>query len=280
MNSIMNKIKKYAKLIISVGILVIIAVGVLGYIALAPLQDDKAINAIKYEYDNGTVFSGDGQINKDQFKNFVRDLNYQFVQTKFDILKPVYSLVRAQYYPKDNLSDGNKVHNVISIYLERKGLLDWKVVDTKDSAITGLSFQDTVNLASQHDLTTNFPNKETYKITNYPPLTPQEIESNRKLREESDVIKNVFFASPYYTSQAKLIDEAEIPGLLSKDERLKRANDFLLLQKNTLNSLESGKEYIYPDGSKVPVSEQTKSFLKKSISGVEITIKMINSVSN
>jgi hypothetical protein len=260
----MNKIKKYWTLIISVGVLATIALGVSGYIALAPFGGDKTINAIKYEYDNGTIFSGDGQVNKDQFKTFVRDLNYQFVQTKFDIFKPVYSLVRAQYYPKDNLSDDKKVHNVISIYLERKGLLEWKVVDTKDSAITGLSYTDTATLASPHDRTTNFPNKEKYKITNYPPLTPQEIESNRKLREGGNTYETTFGASAYYLEQVKKNSKV-FETTTSKEEKITILQDFLKLQQDTLDVLKSGKEYVYPDGSKIPSNSQTIELTQSSV---------------
>jgi hypothetical protein len=259
-------------------ILLLIIVGGITYLGIVPYS--KIPSFIENEYTTKSTFSRNGGIPKDGIKNWTVDQDYKIVQTKYDYFKPVYSIVAGYEQNRNVVEDYKKIVQVEVVYLERQGLQDWKVIKYLDNQVNGLNYKEVLDLASQHDLTTPFPNKETYKITNYPPLTPQEIESNRKLREESDVIKTVFFASPYYTTQAKLVDEAEIPGLLSKDERLKRANDFLSLQKNTLNSLESGKEYIYPDGSKVPVSEQTKSFLKKSISGVEITIKMISSVSN
>jgi hypothetical protein len=254
MNTTMNKIKKYWKLIISVGVLATIALGVSGYIALAPFGGDKTINAIKYEYDNGTVFSGDGQVNKDQFKTFVRDLNYQFVQTKFDIFKPVYSLVRAQYYPKDNLSDDKKVHNVISIYLERKGLLEWKVVDTKDSSITGLSFTDTVNLASQYDLTTSFPGKDQYKITNYPPLTPQEIESNRKLREGEEAVK---------ANQKIQQDLKQQFDNSSKEEKVKVLNENITRRQGYIDNYNTNK--VFPPNVTEPDIAYYLEYLKKGI---------------
>jgi len=66
-----------------------------------------------------------------------------------------------------------------------------EVVDNKDGDIKKQTLDEATNLASRYDLTTSFPGKENYKITNYQPLTQSEIENNRKLREEGEKEKQI-----------------------------------------------------------------------------------------
>jgi hypothetical protein len=76
-------------------------------------------------------------------------------------------------------------HDVYIVYLKRDALNNWKIEDYRYNTIK-LEFDQVKSLVSKHDLTTSFSGKENYKTTNYPRLTPTEIENNKAQRERED----------------------------------------------------------------------------------------------
>jgi len=227
MSKILNQIKKYWKILTIILALLLFISGSLVYITLIPFQNDKPEQVIKDEYNLGTKFSGTGTNIPNNFVNRYDKVQYKIVLSKFDIFKPVYSLVSANVYKGE---PENKFYYVQTINLERQGWNNWKVMDYRNNEVRDLSFQDTVNLASRHDLTTSFPGKENYKITNYPPLAQSERETNRQNREQSEIRK----------SQRNLAFETDETKIRESFESGISLTEFLKLVSPYFNSLKSG----------------------------------------
>jgi hypothetical protein len=262
------------KKIIITCIIVLVGVGVVFsailYSSLVTLDASKLItNDVKF-IDNNS------QINNVELKPQVeKDKDYKIVPLNDNWkhpLNPIYSLVYGEF--TYNNSEKSRGVRVVIYELKRDNLLDFTYEIPqlpKFNATENLSFTDTVTLASQHDLTTNFPNKEKYKITNYPPLTPQEIESNRKLREQEDIGK----AFTFYTT--KVNEAYNLEKLGKKTEAVVLYQQIIETHKKVLETLNSNKEYIYPDGSKIQPTESNKQFTQRII--VEITY-ILNQLEN
>jgi len=158
---------------------------------LLPYQNDKPKNTIIDGYNTNPIFAGNDKYpligGYEGLKKVFTERN-QFVLSKFDLFYPVYSVVWEYPENKTNSLENYK-QGIDTIYLQRDGLNNWKIKDYKFSSVIGTSFEDTVSLVTKYDITTDFPGKNNYKITNYPPLTQDEIERNRTAREKQDQIK-------------------------------------------------------------------------------------------
>ncbi len=94
-------------------------------------------------------------------------------------LKRVYSIVYNEY--TDSSGRSVAVFEVI-----RDNIFDneWSYKEYKMNQVTGISYSDTINLVNKYDITTDFPSKDNYIITNYPPLSQEQIEENKKKQEQ------------------------------------------------------------------------------------------------
>jgi hypothetical protein len=182
-----NKIKQnHMKLIISIFIILCFTIiGILTYLMTVPYS--KIPQYIENEMNNGLSFTRDGDVPIDGIKGYTLGRDYKIVQSKFDYFQPVYAMVVSS--SSDEKSENLPIIRVRQIYLQRQGLDNWKVTKYLDNQVNGLNYKEVTDLASRYDLTTDFPGKGGYKITNYPPLTQAEIEQNRKVREESETIQ-------------------------------------------------------------------------------------------
>jgi len=255
-------LKKYYKLI-AIGLVSLIIIGLVsGYFLLATFQNKDPENRIIWEFNNLGTFTGDRKApSKNGIDDYLLGGNYKIVQTKFDFQKPTYTILLER---PSQFQFEKKIIDARVVYMERTGLRDWKVINWRSNQIDQITFSEATNLASRYDLTTDFPGKENYKITNYEPLTTQEIENNRKLREtnnKSDIIfkkyADIYFAAEKQGNAAKkkAILEEIIPGL-----------------QNILNQLNEGKTVPGTGGDIIP-DQESKDLIQTSINEFEKEVK-------
>jgi hypothetical protein len=255
-----NKIiQNHMKLIISIFIILCITIiGILAYLMTVPYS--KIPQYIENEMNNGLSFTRDGDVPIDGIKGYTLGRDYKIVQSKFDYFQPVYAMVVSS--SSDEKSENLPIIRVRQIYLQRQGIDTWKVTKYLDNQVNGLNYKEVIDLASQYDLTTDFPGKEKYKITNYPPLTPEEIESNRKLREKSiEAEKN----NQILDEQRKVFENSSIPDKIkSLEVDIARREAFIKAYKEN-GTLPAGttKENVEGYIAKIEVFvEQNKSDLE------------------
>jgi hypothetical protein len=251
--------KKIIKISLSILLTIGVAISGITYFSLAALDSSKLIMSdIKF-------IENSSQINNVELKPQVeKDKEYKIVALQDNWkrpLNPTYSLVYSEFtYNNAEKSKGVRV----AVYeLKRDTIFDFSyelLPLPKYNAIQDKSFTEATNLASQYDLTKDFPGKSNYKITNYPPLTPEEIESNRKLRETNNRTDIIFkkYTDIYYAAEKegneekkKAIQEQIIPGL-----------------QNILNQLNQGKTVSGTNGDIIPDTEN-KDLVQTSISEFE-----------
>jgi len=242
------------KLTVVTSILLLIMLGIGSCLVFSPFQNDKPRQTIIDGYNNNPIFAGNDKyplIGGYQGLRNIFTARVEFKQTKFDIFKPVYSVIWE--YPSNNgLQVANYKQGIDTVYLERKNLTEWKVINYIKSDIIGATFEETLDLAQKHDLTTSFPGKENYKITNYPPLTPEEIENNRKLREQSQKGQE----------QIKEFENA------SKEGRLAICLERIEVYKNMLEVRKAGKTEV--------INAKYGNFTLKDTETIEAITKIIN----
>jgi hypothetical protein len=236
-------------LVIIISALLFIGIGVTAFIAFAPFQNDKPIQSIKQQIIDGKQEFADGFVfNKnDKFVRF-NNLNaqgskYKIVQSLNTPFTPMYSIIRCNCFDNENF-DGGKVYH---IYLERKNLFDWNIKEIKFTAFANTDFNTITNLASQYDLTTDFPGKGDYTIQNYPPLTREEIESYREMRKEEEANTKVISDFKAETNEGLLAlcldDEQELKNII---EAAKRGD----------KTFQTKRRLVQVDVNKIPIYEK------------------------
>jgi hypothetical protein len=228
MSKYIKQVNKHYKLITKISSLVIMILGVVVYIALVPLFGNVAVNNIKSSwFDTNTLAKNRNAFPTKVFEDdvLVKDYEYKFVRTRFDIFKPTYTYL-GRLKTQGDLPKEQTYIQFRVIYLERNSLNTWKVVDFRDGDMKQNTLQEATNLASKYDITTDFPGKDKYNITNYPPLTPQEIENNKRVREESLLIeerKNN--PTTEYDTKLKVLTD-QVGTVISPTERVKSLKSF------------------------------------------------------
>ncbi len=216
------------KKIITITLAIILGVGGIVsaflYSPLVTLDSNKIITQDSKFIDDIT------QINNQELKPQI-EKNKQYKVVAFNDnwkrpLNPIYSLIYGEFtYNNQEKSKGVRV----AVYeLKRENLFatSYELPQLpKYNAVSDLDFDKVASLAQAHDLTTNFPNKETYKITNYPPLTPTEIENNRKVRENSELVKQKSLENQ---------KKDEIFNSLPKEDKIKQLKDEVQIHENTI----------------------------------------------
>jgi hypothetical protein len=246
--------KRLLKLILAIFLIFGIIISILYIVLLNQLTESKAKELVVNAYNTSSIISA-----AKGFDGYVRDLKYQVVISDNNLLSPKISLVRASFYPTESTKD---LYDIFTLSFKRTGFNSWEVKEYKYSTSTNLSFDKILNYAKSQDIYANNPDPT--NIRNISPLTPQEIESNRKLREGGNTYETTFGASAYYLEQVKKNSKV-FETTTSKEEKITILQDFLKLQQDTLDVLKSGKEYVYPDGSKIPSNSQTIELTQSSV---------------
>jgi hypothetical protein len=263
-----KKILKILKNPIIITPLTLALIVVFGIIYLTTIPYSKIPQFIENEMNNGLSFTRDGGVPIDGIKGYTLGRDYKIVQTKFDFTKPVYSMIVS--YSNDDKKEGYPIIQTRVIYLERQNLQDFKVTKYLDNQVNGLKYQEVIDLATKYDLTTNFPGKENYKITNYPPLTQTQIESNKALNETDKVLKEGFLASKYYLDKQQAKLDVENNPNSTKEQKVEAVNKLIDLQKPVLESLKNGNDFKYPDGAVIKASQENITLLEKQLTGLKV----------
>jgi len=172
---------KSKKFIITITSVLLITITILSfYIYLLPNNLDKFIERDLVYVKNQTEFqlyTYPFQIDN-SLPNKIVKLN-----NSWNIIKnPILTLVFNGY-------PSNEIYQRIWVFeLERENTFSnqYRIIRRQGALVNNIPFQDIVNLASRYDLTTSFPGKENYKITNYPPLAQSEVDANLKRREADE----------------------------------------------------------------------------------------------
>lgn len=248
----MKKIKQYWKIILLILIALSIVIAALSYLALRPFQNNKPVNTIKTAwFDYNTLAKNRSKLITTDFEEdvLVKDYEYRFVQTKFDIFKPVYTYLGRLKTEGDLPKDQTYIQFRV-IYLEREGLDNWKVVDNKDGDIKKQTLDEATNLASRYDLTTSFPGKENYKITNYEPLTQSEIDANRKLRDKDTNLETNWI---FVIDKLDKIRSKTTPN----PEKITILKEIKAELEKGLNLLKNNQNYATPAGNTITPNPDT-----------------------
>lgn len=236
----------------------------------------------KYDFNNHiiTAYNSDiGEKNNklyqigDGFDLFVKDFvnegkerKYQFVNTKMDPFDQIVSIVRN--YPSDEGKEKEQIGHAVDIYyFSRIGINSFDLVDYRSNIVSGLTFQQTVDLVSRYDITTDFPGKENYKITNYSPLSQEDIERNR-ISREMDILfdEESELTFSYFYSLYDTFDPIEYGRNETKTIVLYENLDTLLIElTKAKESLTNNRHYTFPDSSTIQPTEQNKNKLNTFI---------------
>ena len=146
-------------------------------------DNQRVFQFIQEQYDTNPIFSADkitpitnGYSGLTEFSN-----KQEVVLTSFSYTQPVYSLViNYEAIPESN---NIAYQDVRVIYTKSNWRGELTIQDYRKNRIDNLSFQQAKELASKYDITTNFSNKNEYNITNYPPLSKEDIEQNQSRSE-------------------------------------------------------------------------------------------------
>lgn len=180
MSNILTFFKKNLKIILSI-VSIIIVLSIILYLFYIPFKNNKPVTTIKNNWSEKPLIN-------ERYKpsqGFEKDnelYDYDFVLTEFNFFRPKYSFI-SQFKEVKQLPANQQYIGIKVIQLKRNNLWNWKVTDYRNNQITGLSFQETLDLVSKYDITTDFPGKENYDIINYEPLTEAEIKRNQEKLE-------------------------------------------------------------------------------------------------
>jgi uncharacterized protein involved in tolerance to divalent cations len=138
------------------------------------------------------------------------------------------------------------------------------------NVVKNLSFQETLSLVSKYDITTDFPGKEKYSITNYPVLSQSEIEqNNQKLEKQNQIEKSNEEYKKYVqaTYSSLLTQYDEILNLVKTDKQL-ASTKIATLQtelQQIQTQLNNNQNYALPNNVTITPTQQTKDYIQKFI---------------
>jgi hypothetical protein len=248
----MNKIKSIISILL---LLLIIIGGVIWYVYQPITKIDTFALSNVYSQEAKTRFAPNGKI-------------YTGI-CKFDLLKPeIFSIFNEE----------DKKQTVIYSTIQRSNYFDqnWKY-DYIPNALGGTNFYEkTFEEVKQIFQTKTCEqirnNKDDVKITNYPPLTPEEIESNKKLREETNSLEKQWgFLQKIYNGI-----ESQYPAPLDNEKKLKKRTEllpFLALSKEIQTTLNENKTYTATDGTIVQPTQENKKIIAENTQLVEWLLK-------
>jgi hypothetical protein len=248
--------KRLLKLILTILLIIGIITGITYTILLNQLTDTKAKELVVNAYDTSSIISA-----AKGFDGYVRDLKYQVVISDNNLFNSKISLIRASFYPTDSTKD---LYDIFTLYFKRTGFNTWEVKEYKYSTSTNLSFEKIVNYVKSQDIYTNNPDKA--NIRNVPPLTPQEIEQNRRVREESAISQKKQDDRTNTLTNGTPDQKLEI---LEKDniflkEYIEAYDKYILIPKETRDNQETPKSGGFPldsrfiEGFKIKYQENLK----------------------
>ncbi len=174
----MNIIIKKKSVIITLIILII--VGILGfYINSISIQNSRKE---VFNYFKSTDEWRGGLVAQYFFEEEPR---HELILVKNTFNEHIYSLV----YGYDEEIENQQIR-VYNFYMKRKvNSIDYYGENFLTNNISGLTFDEVVEIVSQQDITTDFEGKEKYNITNNAPLTGDQIKRNLEPDKYSEYLK-------------------------------------------------------------------------------------------
>lgn len=292
--------KKIIKIVLIVVFTLALVSGLVWYTLVNQLTNEKAKDLIINAYNSSPIVSGDKKYPLAKgFEGYVRDLQYKVVVSDNNLFNPKISLIRASFQETDAIKD---LYDINVIYLKRTGISSWEPIDYRFNTSKEISFDTLVDLTSKHDITTNFPGKENYKITNFQPLSQTDIDANRNKREATEQRdqkilqeraefekKYAYLLNKYRKTrelQGIMFDTKKYPGYYAEvpnpdisQETIQANKPQVFLQyqemeqllKQIQNTLNSGQNYTFPDNSSTLTPDQkTKDELTKNFNISEL----------
>jgi hypothetical protein len=211
---------KQSKKITIISVLILIITSVLGYLTYNPIfkEAPEVIYRDTYFVNTNSDCKGDRTM-----YCIPKDRRYEAVKLEDNWkhpLSPIVSIVMNEN--KDPNGTFNNT-NVLVVYLKRDSIFDqsFEVDKYRYNAIGKIGYEKTIELIKKQDIYKNNPDPE--NIRNVPPLTPQEIENNRKLREGDAAIDRVKKEFNTDTQQGLytlcLDDEQELKNIIEAAKR-------------------------------------------------------------
>lgn len=116
------------------------------------------------------------------FNGIIKDVRYGWSLTDSNLFNPKITFVKTAYYEYEK-TDVQPLDIYVFNYT-LKGFNSYELSDFSFNTSQYVSFESMLELSKRNDITTNFRDKESFKITNHPPLTQAEIDQAVKIREE------------------------------------------------------------------------------------------------
>lgn len=175
-------LKKYLKKIqfskknIAITSIILIIVSLIIFLLWLPFFTNQPEISIKKEFDSEKSLFSSTRDTKiiGGFNGMMRELKWKIVQSKFDLMKPVYTLIRE--------GTGGKYSSIWIIKLQRDGINSFKVDSYRNGDINNKPFSEAISIAQKYDLSTTNPDPD--NITVYPPKTPEQIQQAKKNQEQ------------------------------------------------------------------------------------------------
>jgi hypothetical protein len=185
--------------------------------------------------------------------DLVEKYSTQIVQTKYDLLNPVYSVLGNQCIYGDNKPIENCTSFfVIQITLKRQGLTNWKTENLTRSFVDNIEYSKIKSYITLQNIYTNNPDPK--NIRNVPPLTPEEIESNRKRREAEEANK----------IEDKILEQKKIEfDNSSKEEKINVLNENIKRRQGYIDNYTQNK--VLPPNVTEPEIQYYLDYLKTII---------------
>ena len=120
--------------------------------------------------------------NGDNFNTIYADFysRYEFVTTKFDIVKPLISVVKED--------KATKFSSIDMYSLNRIGLNNFELLEIRTSSLKNKTFQEAVEIARKYDLTKENPDPA--NIVVYPAPTREEVAKSKTRDTKDEELRN------------------------------------------------------------------------------------------
>jgi hypothetical protein len=173
------------KLIITIAMILLLSIFASFYIYLIPKEPEELI-------ENEIIYVSD----RTGFKNYTYPIQVDSSLPNSIVVLNQYSSVFQNLiltlvfngYPSEET-----YQRVWIFELERKGVFsnDYTIIRRQGARIYNLTFIEVVNLVSKYDISKEFPGKENYNVTNYEPLTPEELELAKQHKENQEQLESL-----------------------------------------------------------------------------------------
>jgi hypothetical protein len=261
----MSKIKKKLT-IISTAIVLAISIA-LGYLIYKPLF--KEVSNIEVIIYDGLYFVSNSECTGNQFNcRTLFDRRVEVVKSQENWKHPLNQVVSITAIENDGDNVTYNKINVIVAYLKRDSIFDqsFEIYKYRNNEVSKIEYEKILEYVKKQDIYKNNPDPE--NIRNIPPLTPNEINQNKKIWEY--LIRDTE-VSGYYGLKVNEANKAVKEGNKTKGIELWKSINLETIK--ALTELDKGNTYTYPDGSKLQPDERTILDLQQRVKDSASVIK-------